>query len=94
MRLAAAAPPFPTESQWTRTTLSDAAVAAEPALRLFAPETQRGCIAVQTLAPLLPPEECAEVCRAVEAHVAGALGGTWGTVRRSTVPTTDIAGGC
>ena len=95
MGLAAAAPPFLLESEWTRTTLSTARALSEPALRLFDPSSQRGCIAVQTRSPLLLPDECAEVCRVVEAHVAEVLGGTWGTVRRSTVPTTDIAGkGC
>ena len=77
--------------EWTYFTLQSSESAAEPALRLFAP-SQRGCIAVQTRTPLLPLAECREVMRIVDDHIAVHKGGSWGTVRRATVPTTDIAG--
>lgn len=104
----------PLSPDWARIVLSDTAAAAEPALRLFEPTRQQGCIAVLTRSPLLQRDECAAVCQAVEvsclphtagaaratvyvdatqAHISEAFHGVWGTVRRSTVPTTDIAGG-
>jgi tetratricopeptide (TPR) repeat protein len=68
-----------------------AAGAAEPALALFAPATQRARVAFTTKEPLLTRGECAAVLRAVDAHVAARLGGVWGTVRKASVPTTDLA---
>ena len=70
-----------------------AAVAApdEPALALFNDASQRRRVAFTTRAPVLTPAECRAVLAEVDAHVAGALGGRWGSVRRATVPTTDIA---
>ena len=62
----------------------------EPALALFS-ENQRRNAAFLTSVPMLQPDECAGVVAAVDAHVASALGGVWGTVRSSSVPTTDIA---
>lgn len=93
-RLAAEAPPAPAMSGCERVVLEGLAAAREPALRLFAPSTQCGTIAVKSRTPLLPPSECSAVLGAVDAHIKTALAGVWGTVRRSTVPTTDIAGRC
>jgi hypothetical protein len=62
----------------------------EPALALFAP-SQAGRIAFTTARPLLTARECERVLAAVDAHVRDALGGKWSTVRRSSLPTTDVA---
>jgi hypothetical protein len=68
-----------------------AAVADEPALLLFDAATQRRRVAFMSREPLLTPAECAAVLAEVDAHVASAHGGAWPSVRRSSVPTTDIA---
>jgi len=63
----------------------------EPALLLFDAASQRRRVAFTSRRPLLAPAECAAVLALVDAHVSGALGGAWPSVRRSSVPTTDIA---
>lgn len=62
-----------------------------PALALFDDGTQRRRLVWRCTRPLLSAQECAHVCAAVEAHVRDELGGTWGTVRRASVRTTDCA---
>jgi hypothetical protein len=63
----------------------------EPALLLFDADAQRRRIAFTSRRPLLTAQECSAVLAAADAHVAGSLGGAWPSVRRSSVPTTDIA---
>ena len=66
----------------------------EPALAIYAAATQRRRAVFRTRAPLLTASECAAVVRTVETHVRSGGGGGrggWGTVRHSSVPTTDIA---
>jgi len=63
-----------------------------PALALYDPETQRGRVVFRTRRALLTREECRRVCDVVdEHHRTKREGGEWSTVRRATVPTTDVA---
>lgn len=62
----------------------------EPAASLL-PKDHGGALVYTSKQALLTPKECKAVLACVESHVAGALGGVWGTVRRSSVLTTDIA---
>eukprot|EP00041_Stephanoeca_diplocostata_P031585 m.986613 g.986613 ORF g.986613 m.986613 type:complete len:558 (-) comp23990_c0_seq10:3517-5190(-) len=62
-----------------------------PALALFDPSTQRNRLVFKTKHAVLAPHECDNVLRAVNAHVRDELAGVWGTVRHSTVKTTDVA---
>ena len=60
---------------------------AEPALRIYDSAEQKRRAVFRTRAPLLSAEECARVVAIADEH----SGGAWGTVRHSSVPTTDIA---
>ena len=62
-----------------------------PALALFDPHAQRGELVFRTRNPLLTRLECAAVVTQVEGHIQRERGGIWGTVRRSSVRTTDVA---
>ena len=66
-------------------------VARCAALGLFDPHHQRNELVFRTKIPLLTRQECSNVCKIAEEHVRKHLGGEWGTVRSSSVKTTDIA---
>ena len=62
-----------------------------PALSLFHPSQGRA-IAFISPSPLISPAAAAAAISAAEAHVAARNpGGVWGTVRNSSVPTSDVA---
>ena len=61
----------------------------EPALRLFDPATQRRRAVFRSRRPVLTADECAAVLQHAESLAAAR--GRWGTVRHSSVPTTDVA---
>lgn len=63
----------------------------EPALALFDPTSQDRGVVFTSKRPLLTHSECEAVIRAVDSYVETTLGGKWGTVRRSSVKTTDVA---
>ena len=62
-----------------------------PALALYAPASQRGNLVFRSKRPLMTPAECGEVLRRVDEYHAAERGGVWGTVRKSSVKTTDVA---
>ena len=62
-----------------------------PALALFEPAAQKGAVVFRTRRPVLTAEECEEVLGRVEAFHEDFRGGRWGTVRHSSVKTTDVA---
>jgi hypothetical protein len=66
-------------------------LASIPPLSLFCPETQKNCLVFRTKQALLSPQECSSVLRIVDRHHTQNLGGKWGTVRHSSVKTTDVA---
>ena len=66
-------------------------LASIPPLSLFCPETQKKCLVFRTRQALLSPAECSSVLRIVDQHHTQNLGGKWGTVRHSSVKTTDVA---
>jgi hypothetical protein len=66
-------------------------LASIPPLSLFCTETQKNCLVFRTKQALLSPEECSSVLRIVDQHHSQNLGGKWGTVRHSSVKTTDVA---
>jgi hypothetical protein len=66
-------------------------LASYPPLSLFCTETQKNCLVFRTKQALLSPEECSSVLRIVDQHHTQNLGGKWGTVRHSSVKTTDVA---
>jgi hypothetical protein len=66
-------------------------IASIPPLSLFCPETQKKCLVFRTRQALLSPAECSSVLRIVDQHHTQNLGGKWGTVRHSSVKTTDVA---
>ena len=68
-----------------------AAVRPTHALALFERSVQRGRLVFRTRRPLLTPAECDGVLRHVHAYHAAERGGVWGTVRDSSVHTTDVA---
>ena len=62
-----------------------------PALALFHSPSQLGRLVFRTRSPLLTPLECSRVLSLVDSYVSLQLNGNWGTVRSSSVPTTDVA---
>jgi len=62
----------------------------DPAQKLFAP-TQGSALVFTTCLPLLTKSECDNICHVVDAHISRNFSGVWPTVRKSSVPTTDIA---
>jgi len=62
-----------------------------PALALFEPTVQKNALVFRSRQPVLTGEECKEVLRCVEAFHRDFRGGQWGTVRHSSVKTTDVA---
>jgi hypothetical protein len=64
---------------------------ATPALAIFdAAQAQRGLV-FRSKQPVLTPQECASVVEKVNRHHEDSCGGAWGTVRHSSVKTTDVA---
>lgn len=61
----------------------------EPAVLLFNAEQQQRRVVFRTKRPLLTPAECANVVAICDEHAANNSG--WGTVRHSSVRTTDVA---
>lgn len=64
---------------------------AEPALGLFDPTTQQRKLIFRTKRPILTCNECAAVIEVVEEYVRSVRGGSWGSVRSASLPTTDVA---
>ena len=62
-----------------------------PALALFSSETQNDELVFRTRQPVLTPDECKQVLNEVEAFHKDFRDGKWGTVRHSSVKTTDVA---
>jgi len=62
-----------------------------PALALFSSETQKNALVFRTRQHVLTPDECKQVLNEVEAFHKDFRGGKWGTVRHSSVKTTDVA---
>ena len=62
-----------------------------PALALFTSETQENALVFRTRQPVLSSNECKQVLNEVEAFHKDFRNGTWGTVRHSSVKTTDVA---
>lgn len=62
-----------------------------PAYALFGLAQRQTGLVFRSRFALLTAEECANVIRTVDTHHATRLGGTWGTVRHSSVKTTDVA---
>ena len=62
-----------------------------PALALFSSETQKNALVFRTRQPVLTPDECKQVLNEVEAFHQDFRNGKWGTVRHSSVKTTDVA---
>lgn len=62
-----------------------------PALALFDEIEQRDELVFRTREPIMTAEECASVLKAVEEYIEVERGGVWGTVRKASVPTTDVA---
>jgi hypothetical protein len=58
---------------------------------LFDRQTQRRELVFASHRALLLPEECRRVVSLVEQYHREELGGRWGTVRDSSVTTTDVA---
>jgi len=61
------------------------------ALALFEPTVQKNALVFRSRQPVLTEEECKEVLGCVEAFHQDFRGGQWGTVRHSSVKTTDVA---
>lgn len=66
-------------------------VARTPALALFCAETQGDALVFRTRRPVLTAAECARVLEEVDSFHDDCRGGEWGTVRHSSVKTTDVA---
>jgi hypothetical protein len=62
-----------------------------PALALFDQTTQRNALVFRSRRPVLTPTECQRVVDCVETFHEEHRGGEWGTVRHSSVKTTDVA---
>eukprot|EP00511_Aplanochytrium_stocchinoi_P007097 CAMPEP_0204837128 /NCGR_PEP_ID=MMETSP1346-20131115/27232_1 /ASSEMBLY_ACC=CAM_ASM_000771 /TAXON_ID=215587 /ORGANISM="Aplanochytrium stocchinoi, Strain GSBS06" /LENGTH=484 /DNA_ID=CAMNT_0051972411 /DNA_START=133 /DNA_END=1587 /DNA_ORIENTATION=+ len=62
-----------------------------PALALFDAEEQKGNLIFRSRYPVLTKEECKNVLRVVDEHHQENSQGVWGTVRKSSVKTTDVA---
>lgn len=63
----------------------------EPALSLFSSEYQKNRVVFRTKKQLLTKEECRNVINIVEEYHKEFHNGIWGTVRQSSVKTTDVA---
>lgn len=61
-----------------------------PALALFGGD-QRGRLAFRSRRPVLSAAECANVVSCVQSYHEEKMDGVWGTVRQSSVKTTDVA---
>ncbi|ETV97571.1 hypothetical protein, variant [Aphanomyces invadans] len=61
------------------------------AVALFNPNTQANRVVFRSTTPLLTKDECANVVDIVHAFHRETLDGRWGTVRHSSVKTTDVA---
>jgi hypothetical protein len=61
-----------------------------PALSLFG-GGQRGRLAFRSIQPVLSAAECANVVSCVQSYHREKMNGVWGTVRQSSVQTTDVA---
>ena len=62
-----------------------------PALALFREETQKNALVFRTRHPVLTADECKHVLKEVESFHNDYRDGKWGTVRHSSVKTTDVA---
>ena len=62
-----------------------------PALSLFCLKTQQRKLVYRTKIPLMSPEECSFVLKIVDKYHSEKLHGRWGTVRQSSVKTSDVA---
>lgn len=62
-----------------------------PALALFCRDTQKNALVYRTRHPVLTVEECASVLKEVDSFHDECREGAWGTVRHSSVKTTDVA---
>ena len=62
-----------------------------PALALFCSETQNNDLVFRTRQPILTSDECKRVLEEVDAFHRDFRDGKWGTVRHSSVVTTDVA---
>ncbi|KDO27111.1 hypothetical protein SPRG_07822 [Saprolegnia parasitica CBS 223.65] len=65
--------------------------APTPAHAIFDANAQAGQLVFRSQSPLLTRSECDHVLALVHAHHETILGGVWGTVRHSSVKTTDVA---
>ena len=63
----------------------------EPALALFSSDTQQRKLVFRSNAAIMTPSECKNVVKEVEEHHKVHHDGVWGTVRESSVKTTDVA---
>jgi hypothetical protein len=64
---------------------------ATSALALFDKESQQDRVVFRSRQPVLTADECRRVMGIVDAHHSEKLGGRWGSVRQSSVHTTDVA---
>ncbi|OQR91897.1 hypothetical protein THRCLA_08850 [Thraustotheca clavata] len=62
-----------------------------PAQAIFEQSTQQNKLVFRSNAPLLSQAECSRVLEIVDQFHQEKLGGVWGTVRHSSVKTTDVA---
>ena len=62
-----------------------------PALALFDEQAQQSRLVFRTREPILTLTECSNVLKIANDFVSSELDGKWGTVRKSSVPTTDVA---
>jgi hypothetical protein len=66
-------------------------VSPPPALAIFAPTQRDRGVVFRSRHPLLTPTECGRVVEVVNDFHEKERGGVWGTVRSSSVKTTDVA---
>lgn len=72
-------------------TVAPSMLGRTPALALYDETLQRGRVVFRTKQPVLTRDECRRVCEIVADFHRVKTGGSWSTVRRATVPTTDVA---
>ena len=65
--------------------------ARTPALSLFPATHHLGGVVFRSRQPVLSEPECGRVLEHVQQYIQEELGGVWSTVRKSSVPTTDVA---
>jgi hypothetical protein len=63
----------------------------EPSLSLFCDYSQQRKLVFRSREELMTARECASVLKIVYQHHEKYCGGEWGTVRKSSVKTTDVA---